>query len=68
MQVPHAGAPAMWLPYVRVKEADATAARVQPLGGELMMQPQDVPNVGRICALFDPTHAAVAFIQPAGKM
>ncbi|HXE50608.1 MAG TPA: VOC family protein [Ramlibacter sp.] len=68
MQVPHAGAPAMWMPYVRVKQADATAARVQPLGGELMMQPQDIPNVGRICALFDPLHAALGFIQPATTM
>jgi predicted enzyme related to lactoylglutathione lyase len=65
MQSPQTGMPSMWMPYVRVKQADATAARVQPLGGELMMQPQDIPNVGRICALFDPLHAAVAFIQPA---
>ena len=65
MKAPHADTPPMWLPYVRVEEADATAARVAPLGGTLMMAPQDVPTVGRIAALVDPLGASIAFIQPA---
>ena len=65
MKAPHADTPPMWMPYVRVEEADATAARVAPLGGKLMMAPQDVPTIGRLGALFDPLGAAIAIIQPA---
>ncbi|WP_158290076.1 VOC family protein [Ramlibacter sp. WS9] len=65
MKTPHADTPPMWLPYVRVEEADATAARVAPLGGSLTIPPQDVPTVGRLGALVDPQGAAIAFIQPA---
>ncbi len=65
MKSPDADTPPMWMPYVRVEQADATAARIGPLGGKLMMAPHDVPQVGRICALFDPLGAPVAFIQTA---
>lgn len=68
MKAPHPDAPPMWMPYVHVERADATAARVASLGGRLIIEPQDVPNIGRICALFDPLGAAVAFIQPAAMM
>jgi uncharacterized protein len=65
MKAPHPDTPAMWLPYVRVEQADATAARVAPLGGKLMMAPQDVPTVGRMATLVDPLGASIAIIQPA---
>jgi len=65
MKAPHADTPPIWMPYVRVEEADATAARVAPLGGKLLMAPQDVPTVGRMGALVDPLGASIAFIQPA---
>ncbi|MES3003455.1 MAG: VOC family protein [Pseudomonadota bacterium] len=59
------GAASMWVPYVHVEQADATAARVAPLGGTLVMPPQDIPTIGRIAMLRDPLGAAIAFIQPA---
>jgi predicted enzyme related to lactoylglutathione lyase len=65
MKAPSPFAPPMWMPYVRVEQADEIAARAAPLGGKLMMPPQDVPTVGRLGALFDPLGAAIAFIQPA---
>jgi predicted enzyme related to lactoylglutathione lyase len=61
----HPQVPSTWLPYVRVEDADAIAARIAPLGGKLMMAPFDVPGVGRIGALFDPLGAALGFIHPA---
>lgn len=64
MKAPHPDAHPMWMPYVRVDQVDAIAARVAPLGGELMMSPEDIPGVGRICAIFDPLGAAVGIIQP----
>ncbi|MBG9390389.1 VOC family protein [Caenimonas aquaedulcis] len=65
MKSPHAGMPAMWTPYVHVEQADATAARVAPLGGTLLLPPMDVPTVGRIAMLQDPLGVSVAFLQPA---
>ena len=43
--------PPYWLAYVEVADADATAARVTGLGGEVLAGPFDVPRIGRI-ALF----------------
>jgi uncharacterized protein len=67
MHSAHADPPSVWLPYVRVEDADAIAARVGPLGGKLMMAPLDVAGVGRIGALFDPAGAALGFIHPAAR-
>jgi uncharacterized protein len=63
MKAPHADTPPMWMPYVLVEDADATAARVAPLGGKLMLAPQDVPTVGRFGALVDPLGASLGFIR-----
>ena len=64
MQSAHPEAPSTWLPYVRVEDADAIAARIAPLGGKLMMAPFTVAGVGRIGGLFDPLGAALGFIHP----
>ena len=63
----HEGAPAAWVPYVKVEQADETAARVGPLGGSLLLTPIDVKEVGRIAILSDPFGAPLGFIQPAVK-
>ena len=65
IQTSHADAPPTWMPYVRVEDTDAIAARVGPLGGKLMMTPTTLPGVGRIAALFDPLGAALGIIHPA---
>jgi len=58
---------ALWVPYVKVEDADAIAARVAPLGGTLAQPPAEVPGVGRAGLLLDPLGAALGFIQPAVK-
>jgi predicted enzyme related to lactoylglutathione lyase len=40
--------PPGWLAYIAVADADATAARVVELGGEVLAEPFDVPRIGRI--------------------
>jgi hypothetical protein len=57
----------MWVPYVKVENADAIAARVAPLGGTLAEKVADVPEVGRVGMLVDPTGATLGFIQPVVK-
>ncbi|MDD9911390.1 MAG: VOC family protein [Ahrensia sp.] len=42
------GAQPMWAAYLAVDDADAAAKRVVAAGGEILMQPWDIPDVGRI--------------------
>lgn len=58
--------PSSWLPYIQVESADATAARVQELGGKVWVQPADIPGVGRFTVTSDPAGAFIAFLQPLG--
>jgi predicted enzyme related to lactoylglutathione lyase len=57
----------MWIPYVKVEDADAIAARVAPLGGKLAEKVAQVPEVGRVGMLVDPAGAVLGFIQPVVK-
>ena len=60
------GVPPMWSVYVTVDDVDATAAKVQELGGKLLRPPMDIPSVGRFCVLQDPqggTICAIAYVE-----
>jgi uncharacterized protein len=59
-----AGASPHWLPYVAVDDVDATVANARNAGGTIPMSPADIPGVGRIAMLQDPTGAALAMIKP----
>jgi|SRR5215831_11837412 len=54
-----------WLPYITVDDADKTLARAKKLGATVLMPAEDVPTVGRIGVLADPTGAAIAIWKPA---
>jgi uncharacterized protein len=64
MKLPEESIPAHWQPYVAVEDPDATAARAAELGGSVLAEPMDVPNVGRIAVLRDPQGATVGIIRP----
>jgi predicted enzyme related to lactoylglutathione lyase len=53
--------PAHWLVYFAVEDCDAAVARCGELGGQVTVQPTDVP-VGRFAALSDPQGAHFAVI------
>jgi len=57
--------PSTWFPYFAVEDTDATAARVKELGGEVVMGPEDIPDVGRFCFLQDPQGAMFYVIKLA---
>lgn len=46
-----------WLSYVWVDDVDTTVAKVEGLGGKLMRPPMDVPGVGQMASVIDPTGA-----------
>ena len=61
------GAPPHWLQYVGVEDADATAAKAKALGGQVYVEPMDIPTVGRMAVLADPQGAVFAVFTPLGE-
>ena len=59
--------PPGWYAYITVDDVDASAAKAAELGGKVLMQPFDIPDVGRICAIADPTGTSVMLMTPAMK-
>ena len=58
------GIPPHWNNYVTVSSADETAARVNDLGGNLMLDPFDVFEAGRMAVFTDPTGAVLCIWEP----
>jgi len=60
--------PSYWAVYFAVDDADATAQRATELGGTVIRQPSDIPDVGRFAVLADPQGAVFSILkasQPA---
>jgi predicted enzyme related to lactoylglutathione lyase len=49
--------PAAWLTYVPSDDVDATVAKAKKLGAATVVEPFDIPDIGRIAILSDPTGA-----------
>ena len=58
------GQPTVWATYVSVADADDTAAKVKDAGGNVMVEPMDVMDIGRMAFFGDPTGAAFGIWQP----
>lgn len=58
------GVPSHWTPYVQVDDIDALTARVDALGGRVLVQPFDVERVARIALIEDAVGAVLGLRQP----
>ena len=56
-------APAMWMTYLATSEADATAAKIKSAGGQLVVDPMDITDVGRMAVAVDPAGAVFGLWQ-----
>jgi predicted enzyme related to lactoylglutathione lyase len=65
MHAPMPDTPSMWVPYVAVADCDAVAAKARTLGAQVVVEPQDIPNVGRFATFIDPQGAMLAVMKPA---
>jgi uncharacterized protein len=65
MANPDSSMPTSWHPYVAVDDVDATLAKTKDLGGSVVLEAMDVPTVGRIAMIQDPTGAVLGVIKPA---
>jgi uncharacterized protein len=48
------GAVPVWLGYIAVDDVDSSAAKIAAAGGTVLMEPQDIPDVGRFAMVTDP--------------
>ena len=64
MTLPDSSMPPHWQPYMAVEDTDATAAKATELGGTVLLEPMDVPNVGRLAVLRDPQGATFGIMKP----
>ena len=60
-----AGMRPCWVGYVGVDDADGAAAKVQQLGGKIMVPPTDIPSIGRFAAVTDPQGAVFNLFKPS---
>jgi hypothetical protein len=56
-------APTMWTTYLATSDADATAAKIKSAGGQLVIEPTDVTDVGRMAVAVDPAGAVFGLWQ-----
>lgn len=53
-----------WMPYITVDDLDGTLARVEGLGGSILMPAMEIPNDGgRIAIIMDPQGVATGLAQ-----
>lgn len=58
------GAVPAWLGYIGVDDTDAASRSIADAGGSVLMQPQDISNVGRFAMVTDPGGAAFYVMTP----
>jgi predicted enzyme related to lactoylglutathione lyase len=57
-----------WIAYVWVASSDQTAAIAKAAGGRIVKEPFDVPGVGRMAVLQDPTGATICAWETKGHL
>jgi predicted enzyme related to lactoylglutathione lyase len=62
---PTAGEPPHWSTTFAVDDADATVAHAKEIGGAVLMEPIDIPDVGRLAVLQDSVGAAFQVMKSA---
>ena len=59
-------APEHWVPYIAVDDVDARLKKAIAAGASAMREPFEVPGVGRIAIVKDPSGAVSGWMTPAG--
>ncbi len=62
---PMPGVPNHWHVYFAVNDAEATVATATGAGGQTLVEPFDIPSVGRCAVLTDPQGAVFSVLKPA---
>jgi uncharacterized protein len=57
------GASPHWNTYFTVEDIAATVAQIRETGGKIMVEPHEIPNVGRFAVVSDPQGASFSVIE-----
>jgi predicted enzyme related to lactoylglutathione lyase len=63
LQMPNV--PPNWLGYIAAVDVDGDTKKTKDLGGKVMMEPMDMPKVGKFSVVQDPTGATFALFRSA---
>ncbi len=66
MAEPTPGVPPHWMPYVIVKDADASLAKAVELGAKALMPVMAIGGVGRVAVIQDPLGAVIGLHELLG--
>jgi uncharacterized protein len=58
------GAPPAWLAYIGVDDIDAATDKAKELGAQVVRDVTEIPHVGWMSILIDPTGATIALFEP----
>ena len=58
------GVPESWMSFLAVDDVDARVKKATAAGAKLVMPIFDVPNVGRIAMLLEPSGAGIGWMTP----
>ena len=64
MTLPEGVSTPYWLSYVGTDDVDGCVARAKEAGGQAVMEPTDVPTVGRLAVVQDPQGAFFGLFKP----
>jgi predicted enzyme related to lactoylglutathione lyase len=59
------GMPSHWMAYISVDDIDARLKTAEENGATIVRPPFDVPGIGRIAILQDPSGGAIGWMTPA---
>lgn len=66
MKHPMDGQPSVWIPYVLVDDVKASTEKAKLLGGTIVREVSEVPNMGWFSIILDPSGAALGMWQAKG--
>lgn len=61
------GTPSHWMGNLHVTDVNAAVAVVEAEGGQVYQKPFDIPGIGRVAIVADPTGAGLALYQAEGE-
>lgn len=59
--------PSAWMPYVFVKDIDASTKKAKKLGAKVMKDVTEVMGMGSLSIIVDPTGAILGLWEPKGR-
>jgi len=67
MKHPMPGSPSVWIPYALVDDVTSSTAKAKSLGGKIIRDVSEVPNMGSFSIVMDPTGAVIGLWQVKAK-